>query len=223
MSEPEVTPDAIMQLGLGVLGLEDAAERRRAGALHGAGERGRARRRGAAASAWACTRGARGTSSTRWSRWACSSARTAATPTRRRPTCSSTARSLPTSAASWRWRTPGSTAFWGSLTEGLQTGLPQNEAKGGDDFFATLYADPERLAQFAHGDERHQRWARHGDRAEVPLGRPRQRDRHRLRRGRRAGPDRAGPRAPHRRRLRPAAGRAALRGVRRRGSDSPTA
>jgi precorrin-6B methylase 2 len=39
--------------------------------------------------------------------------------------------------------------FWGSLTEGLRTGDPQNEAKGGDDFFEELYADPVRLAQFA--------------------------------------------------------------------------
>jgi hypothetical protein len=39
--------------------------------------------------------------------------------------------------------------FWGSLTEGLRTGQPQNEAKKGEDFFAALYADPERLAQFA--------------------------------------------------------------------------
>jgi hypothetical protein len=40
--------------------------------------------------------------------------------------------------------------FWGSLTQGLRTGKPQNEAKaGGDDFFAALYADEERLAQFA--------------------------------------------------------------------------
>ena len=39
--------------------------------------------------------------------------------------------------------------FWGSLTEGLRTGEPQNEAKGGEDFFGALYADPERLAQFA--------------------------------------------------------------------------
>jgi precorrin-6B methylase 2 len=39
--------------------------------------------------------------------------------------------------------------FWGSLTEGLRTGAPQNEAKGGRDFFAELYADPARLAQFA--------------------------------------------------------------------------
>jgi hypothetical protein len=39
--------------------------------------------------------------------------------------------------------------FWGSLTEGLRSGAPQNEAKGGEDFFAELYADPARLAQFA--------------------------------------------------------------------------
>lgn len=29
--------------------------------------------------------------------------------------------------------------FWGSLTEGLRTGRPQNEAKTGGDFFAALY------------------------------------------------------------------------------------
>ena len=39
--------------------------------------------------------------------------------------------------------------FWGSLTEGLQTGTPQNEGKQGGDFFEALYADPARLAQFA--------------------------------------------------------------------------
>jgi hypothetical protein len=39
--------------------------------------------------------------------------------------------------------------FWGSLTEGLRTGAPQNEAKDGGDFFAAIYSDPARLAQFA--------------------------------------------------------------------------
>ena len=40
-------------------------------------------------------------------------------------------------------------AFWGSLTEGLRTGLPQNEMKtGGAGLFETLYHDPERLRQF---------------------------------------------------------------------------
>ena len=38
--------------------------------------------------------------------------------------------------------------FWGNLTEALQTGRPQNEAKHGGDFFASLYADADRLAGF---------------------------------------------------------------------------
>lgn len=38
--------------------------------------------------------------------------------------------------------------FWGSLTEALQTGKPQNEAKTGGGLFDALYADPERLENF---------------------------------------------------------------------------
>lgn len=39
--------------------------------------------------------------------------------------------------------------FWGSLTEALRTGELQNESKGGgENLFATLYADPERLRGF---------------------------------------------------------------------------
>ncbi|SLM48955.1 Tetracenomycin polyketide synthesis 8-O-methyl transferase TcmO [Nitrospira japonica] len=38
--------------------------------------------------------------------------------------------------------------FWGSLTEGLRSGQPQNEARTGEDFFGTLYADPHRLENF---------------------------------------------------------------------------
>ena len=39
--------------------------------------------------------------------------------------------------------------FWGSLTEALRTGELQNESKGGgEDMFAALYADPERLRGF---------------------------------------------------------------------------
>src|SRR5919199_422738 len=38
--------------------------------------------------------------------------------------------------------------FWGSLTEGLQTGKPQNEAKTGGDLFDALYTDPARLKDF---------------------------------------------------------------------------
>jgi O-methyltransferase domain/Dimerisation domain len=40
--------------------------------------------------------------------------------------------------------------FWGSLTEALRTGQPQNEAKAGGNFFAAIYADPARLGQFLH-------------------------------------------------------------------------
>ena len=42
--------------------------------------------------------------------------------------------------------------FWGTLTDGLRTGQPQNElTQGGPDFFATLYSDPARLRQFLSG------------------------------------------------------------------------
>jgi SAM-dependent methyltransferase len=39
--------------------------------------------------------------------------------------------------------------FWGHLTEGLRTGLPQNESRHGEpDLFGVLYRDPDRLEQF---------------------------------------------------------------------------
>jgi hypothetical protein len=38
--------------------------------------------------------------------------------------------------------------FWGSLTDALRSGRPQNEAASGGDFFATLYGDPDRLRGF---------------------------------------------------------------------------
>jgi O-methyltransferase domain/Dimerisation domain len=40
--------------------------------------------------------------------------------------------------------------FWSSLSEALISGHPQNEAKVGEDFFAALYRDPERLSAFLH-------------------------------------------------------------------------
>jgi precorrin-6B methylase 2 len=39
--------------------------------------------------------------------------------------------------------------FWNSLTEGLRTGIPQNEAKTGGNFFEVLYQDPAKLREFA--------------------------------------------------------------------------
>ena len=41
--------------------------------------------------------------------------------------------------------------FWGSLTEALRTGLPQNESKTGGDTFAALYSTPQRLKTFLEG------------------------------------------------------------------------
>jgi len=42
--------------------------------------------------------------------------------------------------------------FWGSLTEALRTGLPQNEIKtGAPGLFEGVYADPERLENFLDG------------------------------------------------------------------------
>jgi SAM-dependent methyltransferase len=38
--------------------------------------------------------------------------------------------------------------FWGSLTEALRTGKPQNEAKQGGNPFDALYSDPDRLEDF---------------------------------------------------------------------------
>jgi hypothetical protein len=38
--------------------------------------------------------------------------------------------------------------FWGSLTDGLRTGDPQNEAKAGRDLFDEIYRDPAILAEF---------------------------------------------------------------------------
>lgn len=40
--------------------------------------------------------------------------------------------------------------FWGSLTEGLRTGRPQNEIKHGGNVFETLYRQPEQLRNFLH-------------------------------------------------------------------------
>jgi len=40
--------------------------------------------------------------------------------------------------------------FWGSLTEALRTGEPQNEAKTGGDLFETLYSDPARFSYSFH-------------------------------------------------------------------------
>ncbi len=110
--------------------------------------------------------------------------------------------------------------FWGSLTEGLRTGSRRTRRRRGE----RLLRDALRRSGAAGGvrtrDDRDQRGAGAAIAAKFPWARSPQRDRHRLRPGRRARSDRAGAPAPHRRRLRPAAGRADLQRVRRVGSDS---
>lgn len=58
--------------------------------------------------------------------------------------------------------------FWGSLTEGLRTGKPQNKAKTGGNFFAVLYQDPAKLKEFAR-DDGPEHGLRRGDRGTVPV------------------------------------------------------
>ena len=38
--------------------------------------------------------------------------------------------------------------FWGLLSDGLTTGKPQNEIKGGEDLFAAMYGNPDKLRLF---------------------------------------------------------------------------
>lgn len=40
--------------------------------------------------------------------------------------------------------------FWNDLDEALRTGKPQNEIKSGEELFAAIYADPDRLRMFLH-------------------------------------------------------------------------
>ena len=95
--------------------------------------------------------------------------------------------------------------FWGSLTEGLRTGQPQSEVKTGGDFFETLYADPEKLAEFTGAMSGLSLRDGRRDCGQVPVARLRQRDRHRLLPGRHLGRDRDCPWPPDRWRIRPAA------------------
>jgi hypothetical protein len=39
-------------------------------------------------------------------------------------------------------------SYWGGLTEGLRTGKRQNEVKGDEDGFETIYSDPQRMRTF---------------------------------------------------------------------------
>ncbi len=114
--------------------------------------------------------------------------------------------------------------FWGDLTEALRTGQPQNEAKsGGDILFAALYADPARLREFLAAMTGISRGANWRSPRKFPWSDYKTLRRRRHGAGRPRGPGGARPSAPARHRLRPARGRADLRGLRRRSSGSRTA
>ena len=121
-----------MQVGPRVLGLEDATERRRAGAVHGAGASGPLTLEDAARAASACTeRAARDFLDALVALGHAGARATASTPTRRRPICTSIGASRRTSAACWRWRTHRLYRFWGGLTEGLRTGAAAERGQAG--------------------------------------------------------------------------------------------
>ena len=107
-------------------------------------------------------------------------------------------------------------AFWASLTEGLRTGAPQNEIKTGGDFFSELYGDQQRLRQFMRSMTGLSTGASHAIAAKFPWHEHETFVDVGTARGRAAGDRRPRPRAHLGRRLRPARGRAALRGLRRR-------
>ncbi len=107
--------------------------------------------------------------------------------------------------------------FWGGLTEALRTGQPQNEAKGGGvPFFEALYADPARLREFLAAMTGLSHPANVAIAEHFPWGGYGTLRRHRHRPGRPRGAGRARPPPPDRVGLRPARGRAGLRGLRRR-------
>jgi hypothetical protein len=103
--------------------------------------------------------------------------------------------------------------FWGSLTEALRTGKPQNEAQWRESMFASLYSDPERLKGFLKAMTGISRGASLAIAAKFPWSRLQDLRRRGHGPGRHRGAGR--PRSPssHGHRLRPRRGRAHLRGI----------
>ena len=199
----EVTPDAIMQLGIGVLGLEDAAERRRARGLLGAGGRGRARWRGAAR--------ALGPAPAERDGLLRRAGRAGHARARGRPLRQHAGdRAVPRPGqALLRRRDPGdgerpALRVLGVADRGPADRRPAKRGEGRRGLLRGALRRPGAARAVRARDERRQRRRGAGDRGQVSLAGSRQRDRHRLRRGRRAGSDRPGARAHHRRRVRPA-------------------
>ena len=198
------SPEAIMQLGGGFWALEDAAERDRAGALHRAGEPARSTPRRCATRLGLHERSARdffdalvalGMLEREDGRYANTPA-TELFLDRTKPSYVGGMLEMVNA------RLYG---FWGTLTEGLRTGQPQNEAKDGGRPLRRALRRPRAAAQFPTAMSAVSLGTGMAIAATFPWRGSQHLHRHRLRGGDRAGPDRARPRAHHRRRLRPAA------------------
>ena len=149
MSTAPPTPDAIMQLGTGFWASKTLLSAVELGLFSELAKPGTARRRGAARASWASTRAAHATSSTRSWRSGCSNAKTACY--RNTPeTDLFLDRAKPSYAGGLlEMLNARLFGFWNSLTEGLRTGEPQNEAKTGGNLFDAIYSNPDALRGFA--------------------------------------------------------------------------
>ena len=201
----DVTPDRVLQLGLGFWGSKALLSAVELGVFTELARRP-LDRRDADRAARACTRAAPATSSTPWSPWACSSAtdgRYANTP----ETDLFLDRAKPTYVGGMlEMANARLYAFWGRLTEALRTGRPQNEAKASRRrLLRRPLRRPGPAAAVPQGDDRASAWAPPGrSRGKFPWADYRTVRRRRRGAGRPAGAGGPGPPAPDRRRLRPA-------------------
>ena len=147
-AEQAITPDHIMQIGCGFWASKTLLSAVEIGVFTELARQSGIRRGVTRAIAAQQTK-PRSISSMRWLRLDCWSGLTVGTPTHPRRTSSWI---VPTVVHRRHSRMFNSRlyGFWGSLTEALRTGMPQNETKTGGDFFAVLYADQDRLRQFLH-------------------------------------------------------------------------
>ena len=169
---PEVTPEAILQLGLGFWGSKTLLSAVELGLFTELAESGPLDARGPAGAARPAPAQRDATSSTRSSRSGCSSATTA-----RYANTPATELFLDRAKPSYiggllEMANARLYPFWGSLTEGLRTGEPQNEAKSGGDFFDDALRRPGAPARSSPKAMSRPAWApRPGDRGQVPVAR----------------------------------------------------
>ena len=141
MSAAPPTPDAILQLGTGVLGLEDAPQRRRARPVHRAGDAGPLDAEALRERLGLHQRSARdffdalvalGMLEREDGKYR-NTPETDLFLDRNKPSYQGGLLEMLNARLF---------GFWNDLTEGLRTGEPQNEAKTGGNLFEAIYSDP---------------------------------------------------------------------------------